>query len=75
MRSLKSGLLAIALTSLVGTLAIVGCSADGGSVGLTDVDPTRVVLEITAPPSRPQLAAGDRAADVVSRWLSARSAP
>lgn len=38
-------------------------------------DPDGVVLEITAPPSHPQLMADDRAADVVSRWLSARSAP
>ncbi|HSO32119.1 MAG TPA: hypothetical protein VLT33_06380 [Labilithrix sp.] len=35
MGSLKSGLFAIALTSLVGTAAVVGCSADGGS-GITD---------------------------------------
>jgi hypothetical protein len=31
MGSLKSGLFAIALTTLVGTAAVVGCSADGGS--------------------------------------------
>src|SRR4051812_39394637 len=35
MGSLKSGLFAIALASLVGTAAVVGCSADGGS-GITD---------------------------------------
>ncbi len=43
MGSLKSGLFAVALTSLVGTAAVVGCSADGGS-GITDptgtTDPT-----------------------------------
>lgn len=39
MGSLKSGLFAIALTSLVGTAAVVGCSADGGSA-ITDTDPT-----------------------------------
>ncbi|HSO40315.1 MAG TPA: hypothetical protein VLT33_47645 [Labilithrix sp.] len=40
MGSLKSGLFAIALTSLVGTAAVVGCSADGGS-GITDTtEPT-----------------------------------
>jgi hypothetical protein len=30
MRSLKSGLFAIALSSVLGTIAVVGCSADGG---------------------------------------------
>ena len=39
MGSLKSGLFAIALTSLVGTAAVVGCSADGGSA-ITETDPT-----------------------------------
>jgi glyoxylase I family protein len=38
-------------------------------------DPDGVVLEITAPPSRPQLGTGDRAEGVVRRWLSARSTP
>lgn len=36
-------------------------------------DPDGVVLEITAPPSHPDLAACERAAGVVRRWLSARS--
>lgn len=40
MGSLKSGIFAIALSSLVGAAAVVGCSADGAT-GITDnVDPT-----------------------------------
>ena len=39
MRSLKSGLFAIALSSLVGTAAVVGCSADGGGTGVDDTAP------------------------------------
>lgn len=38
MRSLKSGLFAIAFAGLAGTLAVVGCSADGGSADLDDGD-------------------------------------
>ena len=34
MRSLKSGLFAIAFTGLVGAAAVVGCSASGGDTGL-----------------------------------------
>lgn len=41
MRSLKSGLIAIALTGIFGTAAVVGCSADGGGSGIdTESDPT-----------------------------------
>jgi len=39
MGSLKSGLFAIALASLVGAAAVVGCSADGGGT-ITEADPT-----------------------------------
>lgn len=38
-------------------------------------DPDGVVLEVTAPPSRPQAAASERAATVVERWLGSRLAP
>jgi hypothetical protein len=34
MRSLKSGLFAIALAGLVGSAAVIGCSADGGGTGI-----------------------------------------
>jgi hypothetical protein len=41
MRSLKSGLFAIAFAGLFGTAAVVGCSADGGGSGIdTESDPT-----------------------------------
>ena len=41
MGSLKTGLVAIAFTSLVGMAAVVGCSADGGDAGIVDTtDPT-----------------------------------
>jgi hypothetical protein len=36
MRSLKSGLFAIALTGLLGTAAVVGCSAEGGGATTTE---------------------------------------
>ena len=39
MRSLKSGLFAIAFTGLVGAAAVVGCSADGGGSGVDDGHP------------------------------------
>lgn len=38
-------------------------------------DPDGVVLEVTAPPSRPPTEASARAARVVERWLGSRSAP
>ena len=38
MRSLKSGLFAIAFASLSGIVAVVGCSADGGGAGVDDTD-------------------------------------
>ncbi|KRB52859.1 VOC family protein [Phenylobacterium sp. Root700] len=38
-------------------------------------DPDGVVLEVTAPPSRPQAAASERAVTVVERWLGSRLAP
>ena len=38
MRSLKSGLFAIAFAGLAGTIAVVGCSADGGGTGVEDTD-------------------------------------
>jgi hypothetical protein len=41
MRSLKSGLFAIAFAGLFGTAAVVGCSADGAGSGIdTESDPT-----------------------------------
>ena len=41
MRSLKSGLVAIALAGIFGTVAVVGCSADGGGAGIaTQLDST-----------------------------------
>lgn len=41
MRSLKSGLIAIALSGLFGTAAVVGCTADGGGSGIDmEADPT-----------------------------------
>lgn len=36
-------------------------------------DPDGVVLEITAPPSRPGAAGGERAAELVRRWQASRS--
>lgn len=40
MRSLKSGLIAIALTGIFGTVAVIGCSADGAGTGIeTETDP------------------------------------
>jgi len=36
MRSLKSGLFAIAFSGLAGALAVIGCSADGGGTGVED---------------------------------------
>jgi hypothetical protein len=51
MRSLKSRLLALGLASFVGTLVVVGCSADGGTVGLdSDATPTDPPAA-TLPPS------------------------
>jgi hypothetical protein len=42
MRSLKSGLFAIALAGLVGSAAVIGCSADGGGAAIDQgVDPTQ----------------------------------
>ena len=38
MRSLKSGLFAIAFAGLAGTIAVVGCSADGGGANVDDTD-------------------------------------
>lgn len=38
-------------------------------------DPDGVVLEITAPPSRPTDTASDRAARAVQRWLGAHNQP
>jgi hypothetical protein len=38
MRSLKSGLFAIAFSGLAGAIAVVGCSADGGGTGVDDTD-------------------------------------
>lgn len=38
-------------------------------------DPDGVVLEITAPPSRPEVEPSAAAAGVVRRWLGARSTP
>jgi len=40
MRSLKTGLTAIAISGLLTTAAIVGCSADGGSTIATEAEPT-----------------------------------
>ena len=40
MRSLKSGLLAIALSGLCGTVAVIGCSADGAGGIDTEAAPT-----------------------------------
>ena len=34
MRSLKSGLFAIAIAGLFGTAAVIGCSADGGGADI-----------------------------------------
>jgi hypothetical protein len=50
MGSLKSGLFAIALVSLVGTAAVVGCSASGGT-GITEADPTEPDPGNTLPPT------------------------
>jgi hypothetical protein len=38
MRSLKSGLFAIAFSGLAGAMAVVGCSADGGGSGVDETD-------------------------------------
>ncbi|AKU97219.1 hypothetical protein AKJ09_03883 [Labilithrix luteola] len=54
MRSLKSGLIAVAVSSLFGTLAMVGCSADGSSdLGdeTTDQSPTEPTGGAVLPPS------------------------
>jgi hypothetical protein len=47
MSALKSGLISIAVASLVATMAVVGCSADGASEGIglaTDQDPNEAKL-------------------------------
>ena len=43
----------------------------GGQQSIYFADPDGVVLEITAPPSRPDIKASERAAGVVRRWLAA----
>ncbi|MFN3511722.1 MAG: VOC family protein [Phenylobacterium sp.] len=47
----------------------------GAQQSLYFEDPDGVVLEITAPPSRPNGSAAERAARTVQRWLGASSAP
>lgn len=60
MGSLKSGLFAIALASLVGAAAVVGCSADGGS-GITEADPTDPTPEEGTGKLPPSSSSGDNA--------------
>ena len=43
----------------------------GGQQSIYFEDPDGVVLEVTAPPSRPDIKASERAAGVVRRWLAA----
>lgn len=50
MRSLKSGLLAVALAGLFGTAAVAGCSADGGGSGIVEeTEPTEPGASLPAP--------------------------
>ncbi|MBX3210082.1 MAG: hypothetical protein KF764_33940 [Labilithrix sp.] len=57
MRSLKSGLLGCIVAGLLGTFAVVGCSASGdtGDIGdpTTDTDPTEGTGGTVLPPSNP----------------------
>ena len=58
MRSLKSGLFAIAFTGLIGSAAVIGCSADGGGTGIDGVtDPNAPAPDPTStsvvPPKTP----------------------
>jgi hypothetical protein len=50
MRSLKSGLVTIAIAGLFATAAIVGCSADGGSGIESETTPTEPEPEAVLPP-------------------------
>jgi hypothetical protein len=51
MRSLKSSLYVIALSGIFGTVAIVGCSADGGGAGIdTEASPTEPGSGSVVPP-------------------------
>lgn len=57
MRSLKSGLFAIALSGLFGTVAVIGCSASGGDDGIgtgeLPTEPTADPPAVLPPPSAP----------------------
>ena len=69
MGSLKSGLLAIALTSLGGAAAVVGCSADGGGAGIADTTTDQTIPPAPADPPNvgklpPSNGSGDSGAPV-----------
>lgn len=81
MRSLKSGLVAVAVGSLVVGVAVVGCSADGGGSDLgtetpgTEPTASGNQLPATAPPPVPQKDAGNKDSGSNKRDASVDAGP